>query len=95
MTPEERKALTMKLAEGVRKLLKQTSIKANVSCIFYRNSKCLVCVCPNRKELDVLNYWEKACLNSGLEYWLPTWIEHQDEYKEYRECFKAAKISVG
>lgn len=91
MTPEERKGMTLELANRVRIALSETAeTKANVRCLFYKNSTCLVIVYP--KIEHKLGYWQFASLCKGLEFYLTEWIKNQPGGLG---LFRAAKISVG
>lgn len=92
MTPEERKGLTMELAERVRALMRERiGLAANVRCVFYKRSTCLVIVHP-KLDAGQLNYWQTAALNKGIEFYLTEWIKNEPGGLG---LFNAAKISVG
>ena len=91
MTPEQRKGLTLELANRVRIALAETAeTKASVRCVFYKHSTCLVLVNP--KIEHKLNYWNFAALCHGLEFYLTEWIKNQPGGLA---LFQAARISVG
>ena len=98
MNREERKKLTLELADLVRELLQKVKIEANVRCHFYRNSTCMVIVRPKSKEYKALNHWEQQSLCEGLVYWLNQWLQYDFETgnpERYKVLMTAAKIYGG
>ena len=94
MNRDDRKRLTMELAELVRKQLSEVKIDANVRCHFYVHSRCMVSVYPRSKEYRALSHWEQTAYNSGVEYWLNTWLQLQNK-ERWPEFMEAAKIYGG
>lgn len=84
---EERKALTLQLAEEIRKLLLAREIPANVRCHFYRARPNLVCLYPIGLHYKSMTYWQQGCLKAGLQYSVRVWDERAEKCKHYATIY--------